>query len=87
MTDHSENSPPKKVKVLFYSGRKGEETPRAVLIEDREYRIEKVISTERIFDVKTRKVSETFTCRTEGKLIQLRRIEGKEWTAALLEKS
>jgi len=84
---HSKDKPSEKVKVNFYSGYKDEETPRSVIINKKEYIIEKVISRERIFEAKTGKTLEAFTCKTEGRTIKLRRAESDNWTASFSEKT
>jgi hypothetical protein len=56
-----------KCKVTFYSGYKGQETPRAVIIDNREYKIEKVIWRKRIRDTETGEISNKFKCQADNK--------------------
>jgi len=58
-----------KSKVSFYSGYKGQETPRTVIIDDREYKIEKVFWRKRIRDTETGEISNKFKCLADGKNI------------------
>jgi hypothetical protein len=51
----------RKVKVKFYSGYKGEETPRSVFIEDEEFPIDRVIDRKKILEPKTGEVRREFT--------------------------
>lgn len=55
-----------KIEVIFYSGYKGRETPRAIRIGGREYPVEKVLSRKRIQDKESGDRCELFRCRVAG---------------------
>jgi hypothetical protein len=57
--------------LRFYEGYKGKETPRAVLIGDREFRIDEVLERKRICNELTGKTSEVFTCEMEGQRVKI----------------
>ena len=59
-------------KVVFYSGYKGRETPRAIVLRGREYPVEKILSRKRIQDKESGERYELFRCRVAGKDITLR---------------
>ncbi len=56
-----------KVKVLFYSGFKGEETPRSVVIEDEEFPIERILERQKVLDSKTGEARDEYTIKLKGK--------------------
>jgi hypothetical protein len=60
------------IKVLFYSGYKGQETPRAVVIAGREYPVDKVIWRKKGQDKDTREPYELFRCRVAGQEVTLK---------------
>jgi hypothetical protein len=60
------------VEVVFYSGYKGRETPRAVRAGGQEYPMEKVLWRRRVLDKDTGAVHELFRCRISGKDYTLR---------------
>jgi len=51
--------------LRFYEGYKGKETPRSVIIGNREFKIDRILDRKRILDEKTGKISEVFTCEME----------------------
>lgn len=53
------------IDVLFYEGYKGRETPRALLVGNKEMRIKEVISRSRQEDIRSGKRFEVFTCLFE----------------------
>jgi hypothetical protein len=59
------------VRVLFHSGYKGRETPRAIFIAGREYPVDKVIWRKRRQDEDTRETSELFRCLVAGQEVTL----------------
>jgi hypothetical protein len=61
-----------KIEVVFYSGYKGRETPRAVIFEGREYPVEKVLWRRRVQDKDSNERLDLFRCRVAGKEITLR---------------
>jgi hypothetical protein len=60
------------IKVLFYSGYKGRETPRVVVIAGREYPVDEIIWRKRGQDKDTREPYELFRCRVAGQEVTLR---------------
>jgi hypothetical protein len=60
------------IKVLFYSGYKGRETPRAIAVAGREYPVEKVIWRKRGQDKDTREPYELVRCRVAGQEVTLK---------------
>jgi hypothetical protein len=63
---------PAGVKVIFYSGYKGRETPRAVLIGGQEHPVEKILWRRRVQDKDSGERYELFRCRVAGREITLR---------------
>jgi len=61
--------------VLYYSGYKGEETPRAVIIGGREYPVDEVLWRKRILDRDSGKRIEVFGCKVAGRAIEIRKDE------------
>jgi hypothetical protein len=60
------------IKVRFYSGYKGQETPRAIVVAGREYPVDKVIWRKRGQDKDTREPFEVVRCRVAGQEITLK---------------
>ncbi|HUU37646.1 MAG TPA: hypothetical protein VMW46_05515 [Candidatus Desulfaltia sp.] len=60
------------IKVQFYSGYKGQETPRAIVVGEREYPVEKVLWRRRVQDKDSGECYELFRCRVAGKDITLK---------------
>lgn len=65
--------------LRFYSGYKGEETPRSVRIGEKEFLIEKILWRKRGFDPKSGKTFEDFKCRMEGETVMITVYETGEW--------
>jgi hypothetical protein len=61
----------KQFAIRFYEGYKGKETPRSVIIGNRELKIERVLGRKRVRDERTGKNTEVFTCEMEGKRVRL----------------
>jgi hypothetical protein len=57
--------------LRFYDGYKGRETPRSVVIGNREFIIEKILERKRIHEPKSGKLIQVFVCETEGKKIRI----------------
>jgi len=68
-----------KFELQFYSGYKGDETPKAVIIGTRKLNIEEIISRKRVLDKKTGKRSEVFMCKMEGEIVKITILESGEW--------
>ncbi len=71
--------------LRFYSGYKGEEIPRAVVIGKREFKIQDVVSRQRVLDQTTGKRSEVFHCRMEGETVKIIRFDSGEWEISFPE--
>jgi len=52
-------------RVVFYAGYKGQETPRAVRLKDRELRVLEILDRKRVQDARRKTEVEVFTCRLE----------------------
>jgi hypothetical protein len=61
-----------RIDIIFYSGYKGRETPRAVVMAGREYPVEKIIWRKRGQDKDTREPHELFRCRVAGQEVTLK---------------
>jgi len=72
--------------LRFYSGYKGKEVPRAVVIGTREFKIEEIVSRKRVLDQTTGKRLEIFQCRMEGKRVKIIHFESGEWEISFPEK-
>ncbi len=57
----------KKVRVNFYSGFKGEESPRSVVLKDKEFPIDRILARKRILDHKTGEVREEYKIEVNGR--------------------
>lgn len=57
--------------LRFYEGYKGKETPRAVFIGNREFKIDSILERKRVRDEQTGKKSEVFTCEMEGQRVRI----------------
>jgi hypothetical protein len=57
--------------LRFYEGYKGKETPRSVIIGNREFKIDRVLDRKRIRDEKTEKKREVFTCEMKGQRVRI----------------
>lgn len=64
--------PDARIQVVFYSGYKGQERPRAVVIAGREYPVDKVIWRKRGRDKDSREPYELFHCRVAGQDVTLK---------------
>ena len=73
-------------RVIFYSGHKAEEVPRAVILDGREHRIVEVLARERVLDLKTGETREVFVCRISDGRVRIEKTGGDAWTAVLLDK-
>lgn len=60
------------MKVIFYSGYKSRETPRAIVLAGREYLVDKVIWRKKGQDKATREPYELFRCRAAGQEFTLK---------------
>jgi len=65
--------------LIFYSGYKGEEIPKAVVIGNREFNIEEIISRKRVLDQKSGQRFELYKCKMEGEIVEIKVYESGEW--------
>jgi hypothetical protein len=70
--------------LKFYSGYKGEEVPRAVVIGSREFKIEEIISRKRVLDQISGKRFEVYKCKMEGGIVEIKVFESGEWEISFL---
>lgn len=68
-----------KVRVIFYAGYKGEETPRAVSVGNQEYQVDQILWRSKVLDHGSGRELETFACRVAGKMIIIKQGESGEW--------
>lgn len=76
-----------KFEVKFYSGYKGQETPRSVIIGDKEFKIDKILERKRVVDKESGEYCEVFKCRMEGELVKIERYDSGKWAISFLDKS
>lgn len=74
-----------KFELRFYSGYKGEEIPKAVVIGSREFNIEEIISRKRVLDKKSGKRSEVYECKMEGEVVKITVFQTGEWEISFSE--
>ena len=65
--------------LKFYSGYKGEEIPKSVVIGNREFIIEEIISRKRVLDQKSGRRFEVYKCKMEGEMVEIRVFESGKW--------
>jgi len=74
-----------KFELLFYSGYKGEEIPKAVVIGKRQFNIEEIISRKRVLDQKSGKRFEVYKCKMEGEIVKITIFESGKWEISFTE--
>ena len=74
-----------KFELIFYSGYKGKEIPKAVVIGKRKFNIEEIISRKRVLDQKSGKRFEVFKCKMEGEIVKITTFESGEWEISFTE--
>jgi hypothetical protein len=67
-----------KIIVYFYAGYKEEETPRSLMVGDKVYAVEKVLSRKRCLEKDSERRYELFVCQVAGKTVKIRRDETGE---------
>lgn len=72
--------------LKFYEGYKGQETPRTVVIGEREFRVESIERRRRVQDARTGETYEEFECRLEGDPVILRVFKDGRWSVTFLDK-
>lgn len=83
----SEKKDGQNFEVRFYAGYKGRETPRAVVIGEKEFNIEEILWCKRGRDLQSGKTFETFKCKMEGKIVEITHYESGEWSLSFSEDS
>lgn len=73
--------------LRFYSGYKGEEIPKAVIIGNREFNIEEIISRKRVLDKKSGKRFEVYKCKMEGEIVKITVFESGKWEISFSEET
>jgi hypothetical protein len=81
----SEKKDTQNFEVRFYAGYKGRETPRAVVIGDKEFPIQEILWRRRGWDRQSGKTFETFKCRMEGDIVRITYYESGEWSLSFSE--
>jgi hypothetical protein len=74
-----------KFELRFYSGYKGEEIPKAVVIGSRAFNIEEIISRKRVLDEKSGRRSEVYVCKMEGEKVKITLFQSGEWEISFSE--
>ena len=74
-----------KLELKFYSGYKGEETPRAVVIGICELKIDIIILRKRSIDKKSGNRFELFKCQIEGDVVEIKKFETGKWEICFSE--
>ena len=68
------------VKVESYAGYKGEETPRADVLDGTRFEVASVISRERALDRDSGRMRDVWRCRLEdGRTVTVERLERGSW--------
>ncbi len=65
--------------LKFYSGYKGKEIPKSVVIGSREFIIEEIISRKRVLDQKSGRRFEVYKCKMEGEIVKITVFESGKW--------
>ncbi len=65
--------------LKFYSGYKGEEIPKSVVIGNHEFIIEEIISRKRVLDQKSGRRLEVYKCKMEEEIVEITVFESGKW--------
>ncbi len=65
--------------LKFYSGYKGEEIPKSIVIGNREFIIEEIISRKRVLDQKSGRRFEVYKCKMDGEIVKITVFESGKW--------
>jgi len=65
--------------LKFYSGYKGEEIPKSVVIGNHEFVIEEIISRKRVMDQKSGRRLEVYKCKMEGEIVKITVFKSGKW--------
>ncbi len=69
--------------LKYYSGYKGEEIPKSIVIGNHELIIEEIISRKRVLDQKSGKRFEVYMCKMEGEIVKITIFESGKWEISL----
>ncbi len=70
----------KDVKVDCYAGYKGEETPRAVVLDGTRFEVASVLSRKKVVDRDSGRMREVWRCRLhDGRTVIVERLESDTW--------
>lgn len=70
----------KDVKVDCYAGYKGEETPRAVVLDGTRFEVASVLSRKKVLDRDSGRMGEVWRCRLhDGRTVIVERLESDTW--------
>lgn len=70
------------IEIKTYSGYKGEERPKAIIIDGEEHLVRDVIRREAIEDFKTRKRQTVFWCEVNREFLKITHCASGEWKVA-----
>lgn len=76
-----------KFEIRFYSGYKGEEVPKAVIIGNREFNIDEIISRKRALDQESGEILEVYKCKMEGEIVEIKVFESGKWAISFSRKT
>lgn len=65
--------------VKIYSGYKDDERPRAIVIDGKEFLIEKILYKEMVEDFKTRERKTIFICLCNQKYYKITKLANNQW--------
>lgn len=68
------------VRVESYAGYKGEETPRAVVLDGKRFEVVSVLSRKRVLDADGGRMRDVWRCRLDdGQVVTVERLESGSW--------
>ena len=71
------------IEVECYAGHKGEETPRAVVLEGERFEVRSILSRQRVLDRADGSRREVWRCRLDdGRTVTVSLLENGVWTAS-----
>lgn len=68
-----------------YSGYKGEERPQSLVAGEKEWRVDKIISSRRVIDHKSGEHYEEFVCSVGGDVITIKMHSSGDWSLSFPE--
>ena len=79
MSPKNNQDPAKSIpQIKFYSGYRGQEVPRSIIIEGKKHIIKKIKEQKRILDSETGEVFNRFVCQTDNKIFSIKVPESGE---------